>query len=245
VNSTKIYGLIGKSLAHSFSRNYFTDKFDNQGIASSYMNYEINKCEEVVKLLKDHSIHGLNVTIPYKEEIIQYLDKLTSEAQVIGAVNTIQFKDGMAIGHNTDVYGFRQMIKPFFKSQHERGLILGTGGASKAVTHVLENLGCRVSYISRNVLGESIYSYKEINDHMLNAHKLIVNTTPVGMYPDVDDFPEIPFEHLTPSHLVVDLVYNPTKTVFLRKAEKMGAIILNGKTMLEQQAEKSWEIWNE
>ena len=241
----KTYGLIGKSLGHSFSKKYFTDKFENQGINSVYLNFELNDVSEVEKLLNDPQIAGLNVTIPYKETVIPYLDELSPEAEEIGAVNTIKIEAGKSTGYNTDAYGFKQMIKPFFKSHHERAIILGTGGASKAVAYVLDNLGCDVIYISRTPDGPNQFGYDEVNDVMLNNIKLVVNTTPLGTFPDVDVIPGIPTKYFTPNHLVVDLIYNPEKTRLLKEAEDRGAVILNGKTMLEQQAEKAWEIWNE
>lgn len=245
MSTSRKYGLLGKSLAHSFSKKYFTDKFQNQGISSVYLNYELGQISDVRNLLCDTSINGLNVTIPYKEEIIPYLDQLTDSAKEIGAVNTIQFKEGKTIGHNTDAFGFAQMIKPFFKANHERAIVLGTGGASKAVAYVLEKLGVSVIFISREPKGEFEFSYDEINENMVKFNGIIVNTTPLGTYPNIEECPEFPFQHLTPNHLVIDLIYNPPETQFLKQAKAMGAVVLNGKTMLEQQAEESWRIWNE
>lgn len=245
MSEQKIYGLIGKQLSHSFSQNYFRNKIDNQGIEGDYLNFELNDISEVNDVLYRNDIKGLNVTIPYKETIIPYLNEVSSEAKEIGAVNTIQIQGEKRIGHNTDAFGFAQMIKPFFKSHHERAMILGTGGASKAVDFVLEKLGCDVIFISRTPTDDNHFGYPDINPEMMDAMKLIVNTTPVGMYPKTTDFPEIPYNLLTPNHLVVDLIYNPKETEFLRKAKAMGAVTLNGQTMLEQQAEKSWQIWNE
>ena len=187
---------------------------------------------------------GLNVTIPYKEEVIPFLDEISDEARQIGAVNTISFSNGKTKGHNTDAFGFHQMIKPFFTFEHERAMILGTGGASKAVAHVLKSIGVNVIYISRNPEGENQFSYSEINEHMLRACKLVVNTTPIGTFPNIEECIEFPFEFLTQSHLVVDLIYNPEKTKFLRLSQENSATILNGQGMLEHQALKAWEIWN-
>ncbi|UKN02426.1 shikimate dehydrogenase [Paracrocinitomix mangrovi] len=239
------YGLIGKTLSHSFSKKYFTHKFDKQSINANYLNFELNDISEIESVFATPLLKGLNVTIPYKESVIDYLDELSGEAKEIGAVNTIQFKNGKHIGHNTDVFGFKQMIKPFFKSRHERAVVLGTGGAAKAVKYVLEELGCNVILISREPNQPDQFSYEDVTDVMLKYHLLVVNTTPVGMYPNVDQCPNIPYEFLTPEHLVIDLIYNPEKTLFLQNAQKQGVVILNGQTMLEQQAEKSWEIWNE
>lgn len=241
----KVYGLIGEKLSHSFSQKYFTDKFDIQFINAVYLNFELNRVSEIDELFKRGDICGLNVTIPYKEAVISFLDELSDEASVIGAVNTIQFCDGKTIGHNTDAFGFKQMIKPFLKAHHERAVILGTGGASKAVAYVLDSLGVDVIYISRNPNGQDQFAYDEINDVMMNSIMMVINTTPLGTYPNVNVIPAFPTNYLTPKHLVVDLIYNPEKTRLLKESEAKGAVILNGMTMLKQQAEKSWEIWNE
>lgn len=238
----KTYGLIGKSLGHSFSKSFFENYFLENSIAARYENFELKSIDKIPELfLQDYS--GFNVTIPYKEEIIPYLDELTDEAKLIGAVNVVQILDGKKIGHNTDAFGFHQSIKPFLTNQHERAIIFGTGGASKAVGFVLKNIGVEVIFISRNPVGENQFHYHEVNDHMLNACKLLVNTTPIGTYPMVDDFHEIPFSALAEDHLVVDLVYNPVKTKFLELAEAEGAMVLNGLSMLREQALKSWKIW--
>lgn len=243
-NSKKIYGLIGKNLAHSFSKKYFTDKFEIQSVNADYLNFELRNIEAFEFLSERYEIQGLNVTIPYKEKIIPFLDELTPEAKLIGAVNTIQYINGRTVGHNTDVFGFKQMIKPFFKGHHERAMILGTGGASKAVAHVLEEIGAEVIFISRNPTWENEFSYGEINENMIKFCGIIVNTSPVGMFPSISDVVKIPYEYLGAKHLVIDLIYNPKETVFLRNAKMQGAITLNGETMLVQQAEKAWEIWN-
>lgn len=237
------FGLIGKSLSHSFSQQFFTTYFEKNNIEANYYNFELKSIEEVNSLFQQ-DLQGLNVTIPYKQEIIPFLDELSSEAQTIGAVNCVQLLNGKTIGHNTDAYGFHQSIKPFLTNQHERAMILGTGGASKAVEFVLKNLGIQPIFISRNPLNDNEFGYDEMNNHMLNACKLIVNTTPIGTFPAVDECVEIPFEFLTPNHLVVDLIYNPPKTLLLQKSEAAGAQILNGVSMLKQQALKAWEIWN-
>jgi shikimate dehydrogenase len=184
------------------------------------------------------------VTIPYKEAIIPFLDEITDDAKQIGAVNVVQFKNGKTIGHNTDAFGFAQSIKPFFTNQHERALLFGTGGASKAIAHVLKKLGVQVYFISSSQEGEGIFSYNDLNQHMLVGCKLWVNCTPVGTFPSIQEELPIPWCELTEDHLVVDLIYNPPKTLFLEKAQKHGATILNGESMLKEQALKSWEIWN-
>lgn len=239
----KLYGLLGKSLSHSFSKAFFNEKFKNEGIDARFENFELSSIEQI-KDLFEIDLAGLTVTIPYKEAIIPYLNDLSDEARSIGAVNVIQFINGKKIGHNTDAFGFHQSIKPFLTNLHERALILGTGGASKAVEYVFRSIGLDVIFISRNPEGTKQYHYNDINDHMLNACKVVVNCTPIGTFPEMDESPEFPFEYLTKDHLVIDLIYNPTKTKFLAEAEKMGATILNGETMLKEQALKAWEIWN-
>ncbi|MDG2226835.1 MAG: shikimate dehydrogenase [Flavobacteriales bacterium] len=241
----KTYGLIGKSLSHSFSKKYFTEKFDGLGLTDSeYINIEIETIEEFIEKLKELKPRGLNVTIPYKEEIIPYLDELDEVAEEIGAVNTIVFKNGKLKGYNTDAFGFHQSIKPFFKSQHERALILGTGGASKAIEYVLKQYGVDVLFASRSETNANILNWNEVNENVIKQHLLIINCTPLGMYPDVDIKPEIPYSALTDKHLLVDLVYNPEETLFLRLGKENEAKGINGLTMLKQQAEKSWRLWN-
>lgn len=240
----KTYGLIGEYLDHSFSKDFFTHKFTAEDIDARYENVALAHISEVESLLKWDELDGLNVTVPYKVAILTYLDELSEEARKIGAVNTVQFLDGKKIGHNTDAFGFAQSIKPFLTFQHERAIVLGTGGASKAISYVLDNLGIDVIKISRIPKGEKQFGYDEVNDNMLRACKLVVNATPVGTFPEIDKCPQFPFEFLTEEHLVIDLIYNPNKTKFLRHAEENGAVILNGRPMLEHQALKAWEIWN-
>jgi len=240
----RTYGLIGKSLGHSFSAGFFKDFFEKNKINAEYRNFELAEIQEISSIFDLHP-SGLNVTIPYKESVIPFLDELSEEACAIGAVNCIQFLDGKKIGHNTDAYGFHQSVKPFLTFHHERALILGTGGASKAISYVLQNIGIDILTISRNPKGPKQFTYDDLNEHMLRACKLIVNCTPIGTYPNVEDSVAFPFEHLTADHLVVDLIYNPAKTKFLELAEQNGATILNGESMLQHQALRSWKIWNE
>jgi shikimate dehydrogenase len=239
--STSVYGLIGKSLGHSFSKQFFTEKFAQEGIAAEYNNYELSTIQEIQHVFKIEHLKGLNVTIPYKTSVIEYLDEIDELALKIGAVNTIAFRNGKTIGYNTDAYGFQQSIKPFLRNVHERALILGTGGASKAVAHVLENLGIDVAFLTRNPTDSNHFGYEQANDRMMHAFKLIVNTTPLGTFPNTDEIPAIPTEYFTPEHLVVDLIYNPEKTKLLTLAEEGGADILNGYSMLQLQALKAWE----
>lgn len=236
------FGLLGRSLVHSFSKNFFTNYFVTNHIDATYENIEIDSIGEFTNVLKQ-KFSGFNVTIPYKEEIIPLLDELDEVAKEILAVNTVVIKNGKSIGYNTDAYGFHQSIKPFMTNRHERAIILGTGGASKAVEYVLKSLGVNVIFISRNPVGDNQFSYDEVNEHMLDACKLIVNCTPVGTFPNVDECIEIPFDYLTEHHLVIDLIYNPAKTKFLSRAEENNAMILNGESMLKHQALKAYELW--
>ena len=209
----------------------------------TYDNFECASITEVQELLKTTDLKGFNVTIPYKESIIPLLDGIDDVAKEIGAVNTVSKENGKWIGYNTDIFGFKQMIKPFFESHHERAIILGTGGASKSVQFVLENLGAEVIFISRKPTQRNEFSYDDINELMLTACPIIVNTTPVGTFPNSSDIIDVPYEFITPKHLVIDLVYNPTETAFLRESKKQGATAINGLTMMHQQAEESWKIW--
>lgn len=241
----KQYGLIGKSLAHSFSKKFFEAKFERESIDANYVNIELSELDTFNSLVKKiKNVCGLNVTVPYKTEIIPYLDELNQTAMEIGAVNTISFESGKLIGHNTDAYGFQQSIKPFLRNVHERALILGTGGASKAVAYVLKNLGIEVFYLSRNPLEENQFSYEDANALMVDTFKLIVNCTPLGTFPNVDEMPSVPIKYVGKDHLVIDLIYNPEQTKMLRIAEENGADTLNGLSMLQHQALKAWEIWN-
>lgn len=237
------FGLVGKRLDYSFSKAFFSELFQKNNLDHSYENIEIQDIEEIKSIFENRGFSGLNVTIPYKESIIPFLDELSADANAIGAVNTISFENGRTIGHNTDAFGFQQSIKPFLDNRHERAMILGTGGASKAIAHVLTNIGVDVIFISRNPEDENQFSYEDINENMVNACKMIVNCTPVGTFPNVELKPDFPTEFITADHFVVDLIYNPEKTRLLREAEAKGAIILNGHSMLKEQALRAWEIW--
>jgi shikimate dehydrogenase len=249
MSDQRVFGLIGFPLSHSFSVNYFAEKFRKENITDAvYKNFEIDSLEKLDLVLNDPGLRGLNVTIPYKEKIISYLDKISPEAEAIGAVNTIRIHiaDGKRKleGFNTDAFGFSMSLKPFLLNTHERALILGNGGAAKAVKHVLHNLGVNYLTITRNK-GEGDLIYEELNEYILRSHLLIIQTTPVGMHPAEDECPHIPYEHLGPGHLLYDLIYNPEETLFLKKGKQKGAVILNGLSMLRLQAEKSWQIWND
>lgn len=241
-----IYGLVGKSLSHSFSKNYFEQKFANQNILNAdYLNFEIDLPDEIRnKLSEIVDLKGLNVTIPYKSAIIPYLDELDEVATEIGAVNTIKIDNrGRWLGFNTDVYGFSTSLKPFLTNRHDKALILGNGGASKAIAYALRKLNIAVLKVSRTP-GTADLTYGEINENVCKACKLIINATPIGTWPNTSETPNFPFQYLSHEHLVYDLIYNPEKTLFLKQAESAGASIMNGLNMLKLQAEKSWEIWN-
>ena len=239
------YGLIGKKLAHSFSKSFFEDKFKKENVPASYSNFELATILDFdILIKKNQDLKGLNVTIPYKTEIIPYLDELDEIAKAIGAVNTIAFKDGRLIGYNTDAYGFQQSIKPFLRNIHERALILGTGGASKAVEYVLKNLGIDVCFLSREPSESNQFSYDEVNENMFKAFKLIVNCTPLGTFPNVNEKPPLVTHFFTSDHLLIDLIYNPNETKLMKEAAVRGAETLNGYSMLQHQALKAWEIWN-
>ncbi|MGB5363055.1 MAG: shikimate dehydrogenase [Aureibaculum sp.] len=237
------FGLIGKDISYSFSKNYFSSKFKNLGLDNyEYVNYDLKSIDEF-KNIKNKELKGLNVTIPYKESVIEFLDVINDEAKLIGAVNTIKIdKKGKLTGFNTDVYGFEESLKPLLKKSHKKALVLGTGGASKAVCYVLDKLKIDYLLVSRNPEIIQV-SYNDLNKELLENYTIIINCTPIGTYPKIDEFPKIPYNYITNKHLLYDLIYNPEKTRFLREGEKRGATISNGRKMLELQAEKSWNIW--
>ena len=238
------FGLVGKSISYSFSKGYFTSKFNDLGLEDhTYENFDLVEIGQFKGLITSNEISGLNVTIPYKEQVIPYLDVLEPQAASIGAVNTIKITPAGTKGYNTDAYGFEQSLLPYLKKHHKKALILGTGGASKAVAFVLDKLGIDYCYVSRTP-NHLQMTYEDITQNILNSYKLIINCSPVGTYPNVDEKPNIPYEFLGPQHLLYDLIYNPEKTTFLKQGEKSGASITNGLAMLQFQAEKAWEIWN-
>ena len=243
----KTYGLIGYRLSHSFSKKYFNEKFAKENIADCvYENFPLETINEFTTLLQTTpDLKGCNVTIPYKEEIIPYLNELDSAAKEIGAVNVVKIlPNGKLIGYNSDYYGFKTSLEKFIPAnQSFRALILGTGGAAKAVAVALKDLGIPYQYVSRSK-GDGVISYAEIDSKVLEQHSIIINTSPLGMYPDVDSFPAIPYQFLTDKHYLYDLVYNPEVTTFMRKGQEHGAHVVNGLEMLIGQAEKAWEIWN-
>ena len=239
------FGLIGRNISYSFSRGYFGKKFEELKLhGHSYENFDLEQISDFKELVnREKNLKGCNVTIPYKEAIIPYLESLDPKAQSIGAVNTIKFTKKGLKGYNTDIYGFEKSIAPFLKPHHKKALVLGTGGASKAVAFVFKTLDIAFKYVSRNPKKGQL-SYDDITAEILDDYTILVNCTPLGTFPNVTDRPDIPYEHLTERHLLFDLIYNPEKTAFLLAGEKQGASICNGLRMLELQAEKAWEIWN-
>ena len=242
------YGLVGYPLKHSFSIGYFNEKFSSEKIEAEYINFEIPDINNFPEIIQANpNLHGLNVTIPYKEKVIPYLDELDKQAAAIGAVNVIKIirnKGGKPklIGYNSDIIGFTQSIQPLLQSHHKKALILGTGGASKAVFHGLKNLGIEAKFVSRTARF-GMLTYEELNAEIIKEYTVIVNCTPVGMYPKVDACPDIPNEAITSEHLLYDLLYNPNITLFMKKGEAKGAVTKNGLEMLLLQAFAAWEIW--
>lgn len=245
----KLFGLLGKNISYSFSRGYFTEKFQKLGLTQhKYVNFDLQSIDDFPKVIEKNEdyLKGINVTIPYKEEVMQHLNKLDKTAEEIGAVNTIKFtKRGDLKGYNTDVVGFENSISPLLKKHHKRALILGTGGASKAVAYALKKNDIKVKFVSRNPATKEMISYNDITEEVMDKYKVIVNCTPLGTSPDVDKCPDIPYQFLTDKHLLFDLIYNPEVTTFLKKGIEKGAIIKNGYEMLQLQAEESWRIWND
>ena len=241
----KIYGLIGFPLGHSFSRNYFLEKFRREKTNGyEYLNFSFELLNEGIhQLKKNPDLLGLNVTIPFKESIIQYLDKTSPVCNEIKSCNCIRIENGVWTGYNTDVIGFEKSLTPLLADSHKDALVFGTGGASKAVCYVLKKLGINYRQVSRRQKRNCI-QYREITPEILNNFTLLVNTTPVGMFPNVDECLPIPYGAITDKHLVYDLIYNPEETLFLKKAKFHGAVIKNGGEMLVIQAEESWKIWN-
>ena len=273
------YGLIGYPLGHSFSRKFFTEKFEKEEIDAQYLNFEIPSIEEFPEIIKNNpELRGLNVTIPYKQQVMQYLDEISEEAKAIGAVNVVRIErpspqpspimgretmrnagnkpDGLPIkgdmseglrgsliGYNSDVIGFVESIKPLLKAHHKKALILGTGGASKAIRYGLEKkLGMKTLFVSRSAR-EGMITYEEVTAEVLKEYEVIVNCSPVGMYPHVDECPALPYEAMNENNLLYDLVYNPLETLFMKKGAEQGATVKNGLEMLHLQAIASWKFW--
>ena len=239
------FGLIGYPLSHSFSQQFFTEKFLQLHITDCiYENFPLKKIDELLPVLKQHpDLAGLNVTIPYKEQVIPFLSQQSDVVSKTGACNCIRIENGKLSGHNTDVIGFENSLLEKLRSYHRKALVLGTGGAAKAVHFVLDKLGIEYKDVSRTASG-SVITYQQINMSIIKEHLLIINTSPVGMYPNTEEYPLLPYSALTSQHYLFDLIYNPAKTQFLQKGEERGAAIKNGLDMLVIQAEESWRIWN-
>ena len=247
----RLFGLIGYPLSHSFSAKYFYRKFTDENISDS--EYKLFPMEDISSLpqliLHQPDLKGINVTIPHKVAILSYLDHISAAAKAVGAVNCVRIeRDGTGLtltGHNTDIYGFRESLLPLLKPYHQQALVLGTGGVARAVCYTLKILGIQFRLVSRDGQDANILNYSQLTESLISANLLIINTTPVGMYPNTDKFPDIPYQFLSHRHLLYDLVYNPEETLFMLKGHAAGAAVINGLQMLELQAEKSWEIWNE
>jgi len=241
MDSNKKLGLIGKNISYSFSKKFFEDKFQKLMLKNfTYDIFDLNEIDKVEILLDDPELLGFNVTIPYKEKIVDYLDELSDEAEKIGAVNCVLIRNGKKTGYNTDAFGFEKTLLLHKKAHQDKALILGNGGAAKAVKYIMDKHGIPSINISRN----TEINFKNLDSEMVRDHKIIIQCTPVGTFPNVEDCLEFPFEGITPEHLIIDLIYNPNYTQFIIKASEKGAKTVNGYYMLEQQAEKAWEIWN-
>lgn len=239
------FGLIGKNISHSFSKTFFSIKFELEALNHTYQNFDIENINEIKKLLKKHpELKGLNVTVPYKQEIIPFLDRIDKEAKAIGAVNTIKIlNDGRLVGYNTDHYGFAKSLSTFSLFEEKTALILGSGGASKAVEYVLKAMNFDYKIVSRTPTKDQI-SYTSLTAEKIHKYKLIVNTTPLGTSPNISEYPDIPYQLITSKHFLYDLVYNPRETELMKRGFAKGATVTNGMKMLEYQAKKSWSIWN-
>ena len=241
---TRKFGLIGKDISYSFSKAYFTQKFKDLQLSEyTYRNFDIPRIEDFVEVIRSTThLKGLNVTIPYKEQVIPYLDELDPDAKAIGAVNTIKIENDQLIGYNTDAYGFENTIKPHLKPHHSSALILGTGGASKAIQFIFEKLGIVWTAVSRQPTKDQL-GYQQVNASALQSHTVLVNCTPLGTHPNITQKPNIEYEALGENHLLFDLIYNPEKTAFLQHGKQQGATIVNGHRMLQLQADRAWDIW--
>ncbi|MFN3852333.1 MAG: shikimate dehydrogenase family protein [Spirosomataceae bacterium] len=251
-----LFGLIGYPLTHSFSKGYFTEKFQKLGLSDThaYEKFEIQDIQQFADLIKNNpDLKGLNVTIPHKQNVIQFMDEIEPSAAKIGAVNVVKFlKDGKLRGYNSDYYGFKNSLEEWFGNSDRasspvrvKALVLGDGGAAKAIKVALEDLEIEFKVVARRRITEETILFEELTEEIIKTHQLVVNTTPLGTFPKVDECPEIPYQFLTENHFLYDLIYNPAETLFMKKGLEKGAKVMNGLRMLHLQAEKSWEIWNE
>lgn len=244
MKDTKLYGLIGFPLGHTFSPPYFNAKFSREGINAVYQAFALSNINELHALIAQHSnLCGLNVTTPYKGAVIPFLDELHPDAAIAGAINCIDIRNGKTIGYNTDIIGFEQSLKPLLTDGMNKAVVLGTGGAASAVKWVLNKLGISYTAVSRTAKDGAI-AYSTLTPIDIATHHLIINTTPLGMHPSVENYPDIPYDALTNQHLLYDLIYNPAETKFLQLGAQYGAATKNGQEMLEIQADASWQIWN-
>ena len=239
------FGLLGFPLTHSFSQKYFTQKFEKLGLRDCvYENFSIQYIQDFTQILESRNdLRGFNITIPHKKHVLSFLNEVSEVVKEIGACNCVHIKNGQLIGHNTDAIAFEQSLSPFLQSHHKSALVLGTGGASAAIVFVLKKMGIDFQFISRTN-SENAINYESVNEEILAFHHLIINTTPVGMFPNTEDFPNLPYQFITKQHHLYDLIYNPLETKFLEKGRLQGATIQNGQEMLVLQAEESWRIWN-
>ena len=242
-----LYGLIGYPLGHSFSKQYFTEKFEKEGLTDcNYELFPIPSIDKLPEILKNYpELEGLNVTVPFKHLVLSYLHSVAGIPGELKACNCIKIEGGKLSGYNTDYIGFEKSFTPLLKSYHKKALLLGNGGASAAVKFILKKLKIDFDIVSRTIHDGATLTYKDIDDKSIKQNTIIINTTPLGMYPDADGCPDIPYQFISDEHLLYDLVYNPAKTLFLQRGEERGATIKNGGEMLVLQAEESWRIWNE
>lgn len=240
------FGLLGRDISYSFSRGYFAKKFKNEDLPHSYVNFDLPSIDDLTAIIENTpNLKGINVTIPYKEQVIPLLDKLNKTAKEIGAVNTIRFsKNNKLTGYNTDYYGFKNSLKPHLKSHHKKALILGTGGASKAIAYALKKLKIKYDFVSRTKKEGVTFLYSDLTEKIISDYTIIINCTPIGTFPNVEMCPNIPYTAISEKHILYDLIYNPERTKFLNHGFNNGATIINGLEMLRLQAEKSWEIWH-
>jgi len=242
----RLFGLIGYPLSHSFSQKYFEEKFKNQGLTNCrYELFPIQSIYDLKGILQEHpDLEGLNVTIPYKQLVLRHLHTTKNIPDGLRACNCIKIDKGILSGYNTDIIGFEKSLRQLLQAWHTKAIILGNGGATTAVLYVLNKLNIDFDIVSRKLHNGSTLTYRDLNEQVINKSQIIINTTPLGMYPSIDACPDIPYQFITKNHLLYDLIYNPEKTLFLQKGEQQGATIKNGKEMLIIQAEESWEIWN-